>query len=125
MVSGRSPVAVGFDGRAYYQGTQIIETMARLLGGRSAMAAFLENVHRRHAFAPFSTMDLAEYFRLYSGIDLRQEFRDWLFQGQAVSEAALPAPSGFESPPDLTPPDEILRRYGLRSPREGRSGGAG
>jgi len=125
MVSGRSPVAVGFDGRAYYQGTQIIETMARLLGGRSAMAAFLENVHRRHAFAPFSTMDLAEYFRLYSGIDLRQEFRDWLFQGQAVSEAALPASSGFESPPDLTPPDEILRRYGLRSPREGRSGGAG
>ena len=41
MVSGRSPVAVGFDVRAYYQGTQIIETMARLLGGRSAMAAFL------------------------------------------------------------------------------------
>ena len=123
MVSGRSPVAVGFDVRAYYQGTQIIETMARLLGGRSAMAAFLSDVHRRHAFAPFSTMDLADYFRHYSGIDLRREFRDWLFDGQGDAAAVLPAPCGFESPPDLTPPDDVLRRYGLQRARPGRAGG--
>ncbi len=123
MVSGRSPVAVGFDVRAYYQGTQIIETMARLLGGRSAMTAFLGDVHRRHAFAPFSTMDLAEYFRQYSGIDLSREFRDWLYSGQGDVAVALPAPCGFESPPNLTPPAEVLRRYGLERARDDRAGG--
>ncbi|MCU0236899.1 MAG: hypothetical protein MUC72_07425 [Acidobacteria bacterium] len=123
MVSGRSPVAVGFDVRAYYQGTQIIETMARLLGGRGAMTAFLSDVHRRHAFAPFSTMDLAGYFRQYSGIDLSREFREWLYDGQGDAAAVLPVPCGFEYPPDLTPPEEILRRYGLERPRPGRAGG--
>jgi len=123
MVSGRSPVAVGFDVRAYYQGTQIIETMARLLGGRSAMAAFLSDVHRRHAFAPFSTMDLAGYFRQYSGIDLGQQFRDWFYEGQGDAAATPPAPCGFESPPDLTPPEEVLQRYGLERSRPDRPGG--
>ncbi len=123
MVSGRSPIAVGFDQRAYYQGTQIIETMAQNLGGRSAMAAFLSRVYRQHAFSPFTTMDLAEYYRLYSGIDLRREFQAWLFSGEAAAGAAFPVLSGFESPPDLTPPDEILNRYGLRRLRDGRAGG--
>jgi hypothetical protein len=123
MVSGRSPIAVGFDVRAYYQGTQIVETMAQRLGGRSAMTAFLADVHRRHAFAPFSTMDLAGFFRQYSGIDLSREFRDWFYSGQAEAAAALPAPCGFESLPDLTPPGEVLRRYGLERVRDGRAGG--
>jgi hypothetical protein len=123
MVSGRSPVAVGFDVRAYYQGTQIIETMARLLGGRAAMTAFLSDVHRRHAFAPFSTMDLSGYFRQYSGIDLSREFRQWLYDAQGDAAAVLPVPCGFEIPPDLTPPGEVLRRYGLEPVGDGRAGG--
>ncbi|MBN2346027.1 MAG: hypothetical protein JXO51_06520 [Candidatus Aminicenantes bacterium] len=116
MVSGRSPVAVGFDRRAYYQGTQIIETLARRLGGRQEMIAFLSDVHRRHAFAPFGTMDLAEFFRLYSGIDVHSDFQDWFFSAGAVSAALPPAPSALESPPDLTPPEEILRAHGLKRP---------
>ncbi len=116
MVGGRSPVAVGFDVRAYYQGTQIIETMAQLLGGRSAMAGFLADLHRRHAFAPFTTMELAEYFRLYSGIDLSHEFQEWFFSGDGAETALVAVPAGCTSPPDLTPPDEILRRYGMRRP---------
>jgi hypothetical protein len=123
MVSGRSPVAVGFDQRAYYQGTEIIETMAQRLGGRASMTAFLSHVYRLHAFAPFGTMDLAEYYRLYSGIDLHQDFQDWLFSGGSETQAALPAPSGFAAPPDLTPPAAILRRYGLDRPGDGRAGG--
>jgi hypothetical protein len=123
MVSGRTPIAVGFDVRAYYQGTQIIETMARRLGGRSAMAAFLADVHRRHAFAPFSTMDLAEFFRQYSGIDLRQQFRDWFYSGQVESAALPPGLPAMASPPDLAPPDAILRRYGLDRPGGGDAGG--
>ena len=119
MVSGRSPVAVGFDSRAYYQGTQIIETMAQHLGGRTAMVAFLSDVYRRHAFSPFSSMDLAEYFRQHSGIDLRQDFQDWLFNKAAALETAPPINNQFASPPDLTPPDEVLRKYGLEQPSQG------
>ncbi|MCU0276635.1 MAG: hypothetical protein MUF02_07265 [Acidobacteria bacterium] len=118
MVSGRSPVAVGFDVRAYYQGTQIIETMAQLLGGRGAMAGFLADLHRHHAFAPFVTMDLAEYFRRYSGIDLSREFQDWLFSDDAGAAAATVAPDERAAPPDMTPPRDILRRY-----QTGRAGG--
>jgi hypothetical protein len=123
MVSSRSPVAVGFDSRAYYQGTQIIETMARLLGGRGAMAAFLGDVYRRHAFAPFATMDLAEYFRQYSGIDLRQEFQEWFFSGGAGDAGSVPKAPALAAPPDLTPPDEILLRYGLERLLVHRAGG--
>lgn len=123
MVSGRSPVAVGFDSRAYYQGTQIIETMAQHLGGRTAMVAFLSEVYRQHAFLPFSSRDLVEYFRQHSGIDLRQDFQDWLFNGAAALEITFPVNSGFASPPDLTPPAEILRKYGLDQPRQGIDGG--
>jgi aminopeptidase N len=119
MVSGRSPVAVGFDGRAYYQGTQIMETIARRLGGRAALVSFLSYVHRRHAFAPFGTMDLAGYLLDFSGIDLRGQFHEW-FYGDGDS-AGTAAPADQALPPDLTPPPAILRRYGL--PRPGPEGG--
>jgi len=124
MVSGRSPVAVGFDPRAYYQGTEIIETMAQRLGGRQAMVAFLSQVYRQHVFAPFGTMDLAEYYRLYSGIDLERDFQDWLYTGGSETQAAIPAPAGVAAPPDLDPPGSILRRYGLERPLGGSAGGA-
>jgi len=64
-------------------------------------------------------MDLAEYFRQYSGIDLRQDFQDWLFNKAAALETTIPINNQFASPPDLTPPDEILRKYGLEQPRQG------
>ncbi|MBE0665906.1 MAG: hypothetical protein IH584_08765 [Candidatus Aminicenantes bacterium] len=83
------------------------------------MVAFLSDVYRRHAFSPFSSMDLAEYFRQYSGIDLRQDFQDWLFNKAAALETTIPINNQFASLPDLTPPDEILRKYGLEQPRQG------
>lgn len=121
MVGGRSPVAVGFDRRAYYQGTQIVETMAQQLArrggsGRDAMAGFLSYLYQAHAFAPFTTMDLAGFFRAYSGIDLSREFQEWFFSNEAQEAAAMPALPAQAAPPDMTPPEIVLRRYGLRQP---------
>ena len=96
MVSGRSPIAVGFDSRAYYQGSQIMETLAQRLGGRTAMIRFLSQVYRDHTWAPFGTMDLAGYFHEYSGIDVTDDFRDWFYRGSAsaTGAAALPVAGG-------------------------------
>jgi aminopeptidase N len=119
MVSGRSPIAVGFDSRAYYQGSQIMETLAQRLGGRSAMLRFLSHVHQTRVWAPFGTMDLAGYFRDYSGIDVHEDFYDWFYRGSAAAaDAALPAPEIKKA--DLTPPPAILKKY--RSARGGDHG---
>lgn len=123
MVSGRSPVAVGFDMRAYTQGEQIMETLAQQLGGRAAMTAFLSEVYHNHAFSPFGTMELAEYYHLYSGIDMETLFRDWFFNGSAQAVNEPFNDNTFEPPPDLTPPEEILEKYGLTSTRKNKHGG--
>lgn len=112
MVSGRSPIAVGFDSRAYYQGTQIMETLARRLGGRAAMTRFLSQVYQAHTWSPFATMDLAEYFGEYSGINVENEFRDWFYRGSATASASsVPQPVTEAKKVDLTPPHTILEKY--------------
>jgi hypothetical protein len=116
IVSGRSPIAVGFDPRAYYQGSQIMETLAQRLGGRAAMTRFLSQVYRVHAWSPFATMDLADYFHDYSGIDIRSDFRNWFFRGSASTTGTASSPILEEKNVDLTPPRAILEKY--RSPGE-------
>ena len=108
MVSGRSPIAVGFDSRAYYQGSQIMETLAQRLGGRAAMIRFLSHVHRTHAWSPFGTMGLAGYFRDYSGIDVQDDFRDWFYRGSATATSgalSLPVPEDNKGRPDAATGD--------------------
>ena len=114
LVSGRSPIATGFDRRAYNEGAQIIEAMARRAGGRSAMIGFLGWLHRNHSFEPFGTLELAERYREQTGIDMRAQFLEWLYLGQAPPPLAGQALSVAHLPPDYTPPAGILRRYGLR-----------
>jgi hypothetical protein len=112
IVSGRSPIAVGFDTRAYYQGSQIMETLAQRLGGRAAMTRFLSDVYRAHVWAPFGTMDLAEYFRAYSGTSVRADFIDWFYRGNAAAaaeDALAPRPVGMKV--DLTPPPAVRGKY--------------
>jgi aminopeptidase N len=116
IVSGRSPVAIGFDTRAYYQGSQIMETLAQRLGGREAMTRFLSQVYRAHAWEPFTTMDLAGYFRDYSGIDIRDDFRSWFYRGSATAAGTVSLPIPEEKKVDLTPPETVLEKY--RSPGE-------
>lgn len=84
MVSGRSPVGLGFDRRAYYEGAQIMEHIARQLGGREAMIAFLAHLHENHAHQPFSTLDFLDFLEEYSGLDYEGQFSRWLYSGETV-----------------------------------------
>jgi aminopeptidase N len=111
MVSGRSPIAVGFDSRAYYQGCQIMETLAQRLGGRAAMIRFLSQVYHDHAWSPFGTMGLAAYYHDYSGIDVNADFRDWFYRGNATATGAGAMPVPEDHKVDLTPPLAVLEKY--------------
>jgi len=113
IVSGRSAIAVGFDIRAYREGAQVIEAMAVEVGGRPALARFLGDLNRKHAFSPFGTLDLAEYFRQYSGFDFKARFINWLYNGQAPDASARRRALAAKPMPDLTPPKAILKKYGL------------
>ena len=63
IVSGRSAVAVGFDRRAYDQGSRIMQAVAAEMGGRDRMVRFLRDLHARRSFDPFTTWDLADEIR--------------------------------------------------------------
>ena len=120
IVSGRTPWAVGFDTRAYNRGAQIFGALAAKAGSAANLTLFLSNLYRKHAFAPFTTLELAEYFREFTGIDVRPDFLNWLYNGKAPAFAEAQA-AGSEASAlvtkdvDPTPPDLILAKYGLSS----------
>jgi hypothetical protein len=111
IVSGRSPAAVGFDVRAYDEGAQIIESIAAEIGGRNAMINFLSYLHQNYFFDPFTTWEFLDYLEDYSGLDMREQFSNWLYMG----EESPPAPSLSRLPHlqevDMTPPRMILMKY--------------
>ena len=114
IVSARSPVAVGFDGRAYYEGAQILQAAAVRLGGRDRMIAFLSYIHQNYSFAPFTTLEFVDYLNDYSGIDREDEFLRWLYSDE---QTAVSTSSSHEIPAkktiDMTPPEQVLRKYGI------------
>ena len=114
IVNGRSPYAVGFDTRAYYEGAEVFETMARAAGGKQALILFLADLRAWHTFEPFTTLQLADYFLEFSGVDLRQNFVDWFYQGKTLfsseSDAAAASVARMKDI-DWTPPDPIVDRY--------------
>lgn len=117
IVSGRAPYAVGFDIRAYDQGAQMIEAMARKISGRQNMILFLYDLHQRHSFAPFNTLELVSYFQEFSGFDMRQDFINWVYSGKtpALYPAAEDASVQIQTKEiDWTPPDSVMRKYGQR-----------
>jgi aminopeptidase N len=95
MVSGRSAVAVGFDRRAYDEGARIMQAVAAELGSRDRMVRFLRELHARRSFDPLTTWDLADEIRSFSGADVRERFRQWLYQPPS-GQAAAAAPSAGE-----------------------------
>jgi hypothetical protein len=119
IVSGRPAIAVGFDIRAYYEGARIIQAVARELGGRDAMIAFLSYIHRNYSFTPFTTFDFLDFLEEYSGVDMTARFLNWLYMG--VENDYRPGPSSYrwvqEKKVDLTPPRELLKKYGIRGIR--------
>jgi len=111
IVSGRSQVAVGFDRRAYDEGSRMMEAVARELGGRAAMIAFLNYIYQLKQFTPFTTWEFLGFLEDYSGVDMRDQFNNWLFLGgesygstEGIFHHAL-------QPPDLAPPGPVLQKY--------------
>jgi aminopeptidase N len=95
MVSGRSAVAVGFDRRAYDEGARVMEAVATELGGRDGMTRFLRDLHARRAFDPLTTWDLADEIQAWSGRDVHERFRLWLYTTPGA-QAAAPGPSPWD-----------------------------
>jgi len=95
IVSGRSAVAVGFDRRAYDEGSRIMQAVATEVGGRDRMVRFLRALHARRSFDPFTTWDLADEIQSSSGRDVRERFRLWLYQSPGA-QAATPAASAWD-----------------------------
>jgi hypothetical protein len=81
-VGARSPVSVGFSTLAYSDGASIMQALADRLGGTDRMADFLGYLVQNHTFAPFTTLDFVAYLKDFSGVDLRAQFLDWVFNGR-------------------------------------------
>lgn len=110
-VGSRAPVSVGFSNLAYTDGARIMQAIADRLGGRPAMAAFLSSLHRERLFLPLTTMDFLHCLRERTGLDLEEQFRLWLYNGQPETIAGNRQTA--RKRPDLSPPvglRSILRR---------------
>ena len=81
-VGARSPVSIGFSTLAYSDGASIMQAIADRLGGTDAMTGFLRYVVDRYSFAPFTTLDFVGFLKDYSGVDLRAQFLNWLYNGR-------------------------------------------
>ena len=117
-VGARSPASIGFSTLAYSDGASIMQAIADRLGGTDQMTGFLRYVVDRYTFSPFTTLDFAGFLKDYSGVDLRTQFVNWLYNGREPSSAAgasLAALADWKTL-DLDPP-WMLRRAGLRGER--------
>jgi hypothetical protein len=117
-VGARSPVSIGFSTLAYTDGASIMQAIADRLGGTDRMTDFLRYVVDRYTFAPFTTLEFAGFLKDYSGVDLRAQFVDWLYNGREPSSAAgdsLPARADRKTL-ELDPP-WLPRRGGLKEGR--------
>lgn len=112
IVSGRSPVAVGFDDRAYYEGAAVMDMVAKQLGSQFQMLGFLRWLHQNYSFAPFTTFQFLDYLEAYSGIRMHDQFENWLYDGQRSYYGAGGGEArALSKEIDWTPPPEVLRRH--------------
>jgi len=79
MVSGRSPIDIGFDTDAYNQGAQMFEHISQSLGSYDALVHFLGSVAQTYQWSPISTKDLVYLLLLRTGLDYEAKFDQWLF----------------------------------------------
>ena len=107
IVSGRSPVAVGFDLRAYDEGAHIIQAVAEELGSRDEMIRFLSYLHRNYSFSPFTTMEFLDYLQDYSGVDMKDRFLNWLYSDEQTAGSVKSSDHYRMHKIDMTPPHQI------------------
>lgn len=114
MVSRYTPISLGFDMRAYDEGAHMMQAVAVEMGGRQEMIDFLAYVHENYIFQPFNTWQLVDYIESYSGVDMEDRFRNWLYDGTRTYYAAG---EKQDIPPihrvDMTPPASLLERDSL------------
>ena len=79
MVSGRTPVQPSFDLRAYNEGAGVFDLVAERVGGRAALVEALAAIRDEHTFSPFTTGDLVLYLEAETGVDLTDEFAQWVY----------------------------------------------
>ncbi len=111
IVSGRTPVSVGFDRRAYNEGAKIIESIASEIGGKDSFVAFLKHVSANHTFAPFNTFELIKYVYDFSGIDFKERIVKWLYNGTRTYFSPQGLSVNNYHKVDMTPPEEIIKKY--------------
>ena len=111
IVSGRTPVSVGFDTRAYTDGMKIIESIASEMGGRESFIAFLKYVYTEYTFSPFNTFELVQYIRDYSGIDFEEQIITWLYKGVRTYYSAQGSNVTDYHKVDMTPPEWVIKKY--------------
>ncbi len=111
IVSGRSPIGIGFDGRAYNEGAQMLEHIALNMGSRQAMISFLKYVHENYSFKPFTTLEFVQYLKDYSGLDYEDNFKQWLFSGETVNKTSTTNENIKKHEVNFTPPQSILNKY--------------
>ena len=114
IVSGRTPVSVGFDDRAYGDGARVIESIAIEMGGRDAFIVFLNQLYSNYTFSPFNTFELVDYIFNYSGIDFEDKIVKWLYSGTRVFYSASGTDGRDYHKVDMTPPGEIVEKYNRR-----------
>jgi hypothetical protein len=117
-VGARSPVSIGFSTLAYSDGASIMQAIADRLGGTDQMTGFLRYVVDRYTFAPFTTLDFVGFLKDYSGVDLRTQFLNWLYNGRepiTATGASFAALAEWKTL-DLDPP-WVQRRAGLKGAR--------
>lgn len=107
VVSGRSPIALGWDERSYEVGRKILRYIGERIGGTPSVTGFLRHLYETRLFSPFNAMEMADDLNAYSGLDLHSQFRRWLYSHE--NGPAIPAVS--LNTVDLTPPGEILQKY--------------
>jgi len=111
IVSGRTPVSVGFNNRAYGDGAKVIESIASGIGGRDPFIDFLSYVYTNYAFAPFNTFEFIEYVYNYSGVNFKERIIKWLYDGKRTYFSAQGLSVDDYHKVDMTPPKEIIRKY--------------
>jgi hypothetical protein len=65
------------------------------MGGRERMIRFLRDLHARRSFDPLTTWDLADEIQAWSGQDVRERFRLWLYASPGTRTAG-PASSTWD-----------------------------
>jgi aminopeptidase N len=83
-----------------------MQAVADRLGGTDRLADFLRVLVERHSFAPFTTTEFVALLQQYTGVDMRAEFMNWLFNGRdpGTTSGGAAAAESDRKTLDLDPP---------------------